>query len=180
MNRVIIPEELPKEENQEQQVTQSQNVNFGGKVTISAEELEQIFYEWDATGKNDLFVDESIAEKIKAYLAYQKKLKPLRVKLAEEQFERFLVHDSTLYRKTSVYYTIYLNDVLIGTAKIFYKNEIYGYMYFDDFRIILSSCKNPCAYYPYKDEERIIDVRGWVLEHGGSFKQENSSIKIEL
>ncbi len=204
MNRVVIPEEHAKEELVKQQSNSQQSnarqnnaqqsntqqplkqqipiANLEKGFTISAEELEQMFYEWDANGKNDLTVDDgSIAKKIEAYLEYQETLKPLKVKLAEEQFERFLVESVDKGSGKSVESKIYLNKKIIATAMIFSKNSVYGYMNFEDFRIILCSCKNPYAYYPYKNEKRIIDVRGWVSECGGTFeKNDYDNIEIEF
>lgn len=203
MNRVIIPEEHAKEEQVEHQSTIQQSVVRSSndyqsnnqksitqqsvkqkianieKVTISSAELEQIFYEWDLNGKNDLTIDGGdIAKKIEAYLAYQETLKPLKIKLAEEQFERFLVE--SVDEEKSEEARITLNRNFVETAMLFSKNSVYGYMNFEDFRLILCACKNPYAYYPYKNEKRIIDVRGWVLEHGGNFEKTHEYVYIEF
>ncbi len=185
MSRVVIPEEQPKMENQEQQETNRQEkeqqvvkkvANSENGVTISSAELEQMFYEWDATGKNDLTVNDSIAGRIEEYLTYQETLKPLKVKLAEEQFERFLVsHISDSYGME-----LYVNNEYFGKILTYCKSAAYAYMPFEDFRMVLCACKNPYAYYPYKDQKKIIDARGWVLEHGGTYSEENKNIKITI
>lgn len=185
MSRVVIPEEQPKMESQEQKQTNRQEkeqqvvkkvANSENGVTISSAELEHMFYEWDATGKNDLIVNGSIAGRIEEYLAYQETLKPLKVKLAEEQFERFLIDDvGNGYENT-----VYVNSEYVGKVKAYYKNSSYAYMEFEDFRIILCVCKNPYAYYPYKNSDKIIDVRGWVIEHGGTYKVDNDEYRIDI
>ncbi len=176
MSRKIIPEEQPKadvqQEVQQNLVTQSVSkiINTaGGEVVITSAELEQIFYEWDATGKNDLVVNDSIAEKIQAYLEYQNILKPLKVKLAEEQFERFLINKGS----DGYEYKIYVNSVHVATNKVYSLNGVRSIMYFDDFRAILCFLKNPFAFYAYKEGNKVIDARGWVLEHGGTYEASN-------
>lgn len=187
MQRTIIPEEQHEEvQNTEQQVqvNESQTVNktidVNDRVVISSYELEQLFHEWDCTGKKDLIINESIADRIQEYLAYQERIKPLKIKLAEEQFGRFIV--DKVQREHEI--KIYIDSVFVTKISMFAVSD-YNWvcMYFGDFRdIVLCACKNPFAFYAYQGKEykTKINVKGWIMEHGGSFEEDENEYKIRI
>lgn len=91
MPRQILPDVQEGKENQVQKQGLSTEEASFGFASLSADELDKLFHEWDSSGKNDLLVELDLANRIREYLAHQRELDALRLELAERIYKPFEV-----------------------------------------------------------------------------------------
>lgn len=148
------------------------------KMIIRADEMEKLFHEWDANGKNDLYVNSTLAERIEEYIEYQEKMDPLRKKMAARIYAPFKVDDNKV-RKASA--DVELNDIPVVTnIDVFEYAGSKRVIRINDFKIILGALNNPYAY--WIDETGLVDLKGYILSIGGSYSYNDSPYtpKIKL
>ncbi len=183
MARKIISEEITKKENEQsevQEVAEQSSVMASddvGSTLITAAELTKLFREWDANGNADLVVNESLAQRIEQYLAYQEQLDPLKRKLAKRIYQPYVC-----IGYEEVFADLYVNSNHIGRVKI-YCARVGEYNYrilkLVDFKALLITIGNPYAIWiENKNDE--VNAYEYVVANGGTFLYDPKNKRIEV
>lgn len=139
-------------------------------ILITSGEMDKLFHEWDASGQNDLFVNPTLAERIRQYLAYQEELDPLKEQLAERIYKPYLVDVSTAnYRN----FTISVNNSTVVETSCYLYNGYYKIISVSSFKCILAHIRNPYAPYINGMSNEYVDFCAYVIANGGSFVFDN-------
>ncbi len=185
MARKIISEEITKKENEQSEVQEvAEQPSFmdsddGGSTLITAAELTKLFHEWDANGNTDLVVNDSLAQRIEQYLAYQEQMDPLKRKLAKRIYQPYVVSNG--YDRQNSY--LYVNGNYVGKVKIYcVRTGEYNYRILElsDFKALLITIGNPYAIWIETDVRMAIDAYSYVVDNGGTFSYDEQSEKIEV
>lgn len=139
-------------------------------VIVYADEMEKLFHEWDANGKNDLYVNSTLANRIRKYIDYQNEMDPLKKEMAARVYAPFKVAvDSGISTTASVY----IDNNHITDIKIFEYAGTKRAVRICDFKIILMALDNPYAY--WIDEDGEVDLKGYLMSIGCSYKYDTAS-----
>lgn len=152
---------------------------------VTAAELKKLFNEWDASGKNDLSINSSLADRINQYLDYQRKLDPLRHELASRIYKPYLIEDDDLSHELR---DLYVNDEFIATISAYKRNSTCRLVTISDFKIILMALNNPYAVWiDQKDDnllDEYVDYFAFIVNNGGtveeSYYDSSYCIKINI
>lgn len=192
MSRQIIVDEAHQdgqeagttEQNIISEGTQAQGSTFlptvgQDSVLISSDEMDRLFHEWDANGKNDLYINPTMAERIRQYLAYQEELDPLKAKLAERIYKPYLVTPDRSDDYSNVNIKINNSDALITTSAYILANY-YKAIPVVSFKAILVALRNPYALYIPNTPKQYVDFLAYVIANGGEWKFSSNTYSITL
>lgn len=154
---------------------------------IRSNELSEIYNEWNATQKGDLFVNEELYRKLQEYIQYQKKLKPLKQELAEQLIEKYIVPEEfcefTDGKMKS--YEIYVNGEYVTFATVFFNNKgssarnlilLRHFIYISSF---LSD--NRFSYIDIENQRnQYFDLRLWVYDMKGTIEVNEKEVQITI
>lgn len=177
MARQILPEEQFQDNGQvteeiiEVEKAPISTGTMGEETIITADEMNKLFHEWTANGQNNLYVNLSLAERIRKYLEYQEELDPLKEKLAERIYKPYLVeiNKNTLYKE----FEIHVNGKYITKECCYDFGGFFCIINVRAFKVILSSIGNPYAPYIPNSTTSYIDILGYVIANGGSYIFDN-------
>ncbi len=192
MPRQIIAEEPQQEEQDEQQlasaessvsdsVTTTANTSGinGESTIITAREMEKLFHEWNANGQNDLCINQTLAERIQQYLDYQEQLDPLRAKLAERIYRPYLITISPSEVKSKPF-NIYVNNAKLRQEHFLPLGDFYRATHICALKTVLTFIGNPYAIYIDASKDQFVDLLGYVIANGGSFKYDNKDVAFYI
>lgn len=183
MPRKILTEEPVHSNRQEEQ----QSTVSKGNVTvietseestlITSLEMEKLFHEWSVTGKNDLMINPTLAERIRQYLRYHEELDPLKVQLAERIYKPFVINcKSEEYRS----FGLYINSKKIQDFHFYRLNDIFSAIHISTFRFILTKLRSPYAPYIDVSKQLFIDIMAYVLANNGDCVFDGGAYRITL
>lgn len=183
MSRRIITEEPVHFDGQEEQ----QSTVSKGNVTvietseestlIASPEMEKLFDEWSATGKNDLMINPTLAERIRQYLHYQEELDPLKVQLAERIYKPFVVNcENDVYKS----FNLYVNGQWMCHSNFYLFNHLFIAIHISTFRYILAQVQNHYAPYIDVSKQLFIDIKTYALINNGNCVYEDKSYYVTL
>lgn len=138
-------------------------------VLISSSEIDKLYHEWDLNGQNDLFINPSLAERIKKYLAYQEELDPLKSQLAERIYKPFLI-TTTLNKNSYDNLDIKVNGKKVVCTSCYLYEGFYKIIHVSAFKSILTSIGNPYAPYINTSLGHYVDFLAYTIANGGSFE----------
>lgn len=182
MPRTILTEEPVHSDGQEEQqsTVSKENVTVietsEESTLITSPEMEKLFYEWSVTGKNDLMINPTLAERIRQYLRYQEELDPLKVQLAERIYKPFVVNCDTEYKC----FDLCVNEQKLGKFNFYLFDNFYRVIHISTFRYILTQVRNP--YVPYIDvsKELFIDIGAYALTNNGKYIFKDGTYYVTL
>lgn len=140
-------------------------------ILITSDEIVKLYNEWDLTGKNDLFINPSLAERIRQYLKYQEELDPLKTQLAERIYKPFIV--TSFGRGNYKNFDILVNGKLVAGTRNYLYEGYYKIIHVSAFKSILAFIQNPYAPYIDASAEQYVDFQAYVIANNGSYKFES-------
>ena len=140
-------------------------------ILITSDEIVKLYNEWDLTGKNDLFINPSLAERIRQYLKYQEELDPLKTQLAERIYKPFIV--TSFGKGNYKNFDILVNGKLVAETRNYLYEGYYKIIHVSAFKSILAFIQNPYAPYIDASAEQYVDFQAYVIANNGSYKFES-------
>ena len=136
-------------------------------VLITSTEIDKLYHEWDLNGQNDLFINPSLAERIRKYLAYQEELDPLKSQLAERIYKPFItaINDKSGYKN----FQISVNKKAVTSTSCYLYEGYYKIIHVSAFKSILASIGNPYAPYINASLKQYVDFLAYTIANGGSY-----------
>ncbi len=178
MPRQILPEgQESKNEQAQSQGSATEETSFGF-ASLSSDELDKLFHEWDASGKNDLLVEPDLANRVREYLAHQKELDALRLELAERIYKPFEV----TIGNASPYSTL---DIYVNNIRVFVDASLYKFggspctINLSAFKSVALALGNSHASYIPEDKISGVDLFAYLVSIGKSCDYNGFSIRIK-
>lgn len=141
-------------------------------IIVYADEMEKLFHEWDANGKNDLYVNSTLADRIRQYLDYQTEMDPLRKEMAARIYAPFEVNGD-FSGNSANNASVYVDDKFLAIMKVYEYAGSKRVVRICDFKTILMALDNPYAY--WIDNDGYVDLKGYIASTGCSYEHEESS-----
>lgn len=142
-------------------------------VIITSDEMEKLLHEWDVSGKNDLCVNATLAERIQQYLDYQKQMDPLKKEMAKRIYEPYKLNGDN-----GIATSIYVNTRYVGEMYLFKAYSTYRVIRINDFKYILMALGN--QYAPWINEDGGMDLKGYIISLGGTYNYSYNNDKLEV
>ena len=141
------------------------------KVTLTNEELNDIFIEGNSLKRNGLESNEVLLEKLKKYDDTQKKIVALRESITKRFLQRYTVSQKNVMKSSSTEIGLYINQKYIGLVDMFWFKKgscSLSIVRARDFMYMLAASGNPIVSHELIGNEDIyIDFRLWVLDVNG-------------
>lgn len=178
MPRQILPEGQGDKEHQSQiQGSATEEASFGF-ASLSSDELDKLFHEWDASGKNDLLVEPDLANRVREYLAHQKELDALRLELAERIYNPFKAEivGSNLCKALD----IYVNGTNVFSSACLYRlGGSPCVINLCAFKSVALALGNSHASYIPENNKIGVNLFTYLASIGKSYRYDDYSIKIK-
>lgn len=146
-------------------------------VIVYADEMEKLFHEWDANGKNDLYVNSTLADRIRQYLDYQMEMDPLRKEMAARIYAPFKVNNDAIGNKGNNT-SVYVDGKYLTMMKVYEYAGTKRVVRICDFKTILMAIDNPYAC--WIDDDGYVDLKGYITSIGYSYEYEESSYSNDI
>lgn len=177
MPRQILPEGQEGKEDQAQiQGSAIEETSFGF-ASLSADELDKLFHEWDASGKNDLLVEPDLANRVREYLAHQKELDALRLELAERIYKPFEVEITGN--------PLISPDIYVNGTRVFVSTGLYKFgsspcvINLSAFKSVALALGNSHASYITENKKIGVNLFAYLASIGKSYDYNGYSIRIK-
>lgn len=128
------------------------NLTDEGKLMlIRAEELAKLLKKWNENENSDLYINSSLASRIREYLKYQEEIEPLKRGLAERMYSIFKCNVNGKSRKEELYY----NNSSLGKVTTYEMENGNRAMSIRDLKIIMQAMDYQYAMWIPETEEKV-------------------------